>query len=80
MPSTVSVLGCFNNYFVSRVLKDADGEDLPPREVRDENSLRSKLNHTKDGLRSIRFVTRKLLEGKRGGSEYVLAITEDELR
>jgi hypothetical protein len=80
LPGPIPTLEAFNEFFLGKVLQDPSGEDLPPRGARDEISIKGKLYHGKSGIKSMRDVIRKLLEGKHGGVVYVPIITEDELK
>jgi hypothetical protein len=80
LPGPVPTMEAFNEFFLGKVLQDFDGEDLSPRGVRDEISIKGKLYHDNSGIRPIRNVMRKLLEGKHGGMLYVPIITEAELK
>jgi hypothetical protein len=76
----VATMERFNDFFLGKVLRGPGGEDLPPREARDEISMKGKLYHVKSGIKPMRDVIRKLLEGKHDGVMYVPLITEDELK
>lgn len=80
LPGPPAVLRVFNSFFEGRVMKDERGDDLPPRRSREETSLRGKVSKMHSKIWKLRDVTRKLLEGKRGGAVYVPEITEEELR
>jgi hypothetical protein len=75
-----SVMDSFNEFFLGKVLQGADGWEQPPREARDEISIKGKLYHVNSGIKPMRDVMRKLVEGKHGGTLYVPIITEDELK
>ncbi|KAH3957137.1 hypothetical protein HBH51_229150 [Parastagonospora nodorum] len=78
LPGPVPTMEFFNKLFVGKVLQDAEGDDLLPREPRDESSMKSKFQHVNSGFKNMRNVMRKLLEGKKGGVLYVPVITEEE--
>ncbi|CAO2655488.1 Nn.00g042910.m01.CDS01 [Neocucurbitaria sp. VM-36] len=80
IPGPRPTMQAFNSFFEGKVLKDVNGVALPPRLARDETSIRGKIGNKKSVLWKLRDVTRKLLEGKHGGSLYVPVITDDELR
>lgn len=78
LPGPVPTMESFNKFFVGKILQDAGGDDLLPREPRDETSMKSKFQYVKSGFKNMRDVMRKLLEGKKGGVLYVPVITEEE--
>jgi hypothetical protein len=78
LPGPVPAMEFFNKFFVGKVLQDAEGDDLLPREPRDESSMKSKFQHVNSGFKKMRNVMRKLLEGKKGGVLYLPVITEEE--
>lgn len=80
LPGPSAVLVAFNAFFEGRVLKDERGRDLPSRQAREENSMKGKITKTRSKIWLLRDVTRKLLEGKKGGTVFVPAITEEELK
>ena len=80
MPGPVPTMEAFNNYFEGRILETSGGDRLPPRQARDETSLKGKLSNTNSTIWGLRDDTRRLLEGTRGGKLYVPIVTEAELR
>ena len=79
LPGPAAIATAFNAFFEGRVLKDRHGCDLPPREARGEKSIKGKMTKTDTKIWHLRDITRRLLEGNRGGVAYVPEITEDEL-
>jgi hypothetical protein len=75
----VPITEAFNKFFVGKVLLDEDGEEQPPREMREEISIKGKLNNNKSEIYPLRLVIRRLLQSKKGGIQYVPIITEDEM-
>lgn len=74
LPGPSNIMAAFNNFFEGKVI-----EKLPPREARDESSLKGKLNNKRSDVWKMRDVTRKLLEGKGKGEIYVPTVSEAEL-
>ncbi|KAH6632904.1 hypothetical protein C7974DRAFT_391757 [Boeremia exigua] len=80
LPGASAVVKVFNKFFEDRVLKDERGENLPPRQEREEKSMKNKIMKMHTKIWRLRDVTRKLLEGKRDGAVFTPTVTEDELR
>ncbi|KAJ4985192.1 hypothetical protein SVAN01_09328 [Stagonosporopsis vannaccii] len=80
LPGPLAVLMVFNAFFEGRVLKDERGQDLPPRRARKENSMKGKIAKMHSKIWHLRDETRRLLEGKRGGTVYIPDVNEEELR
>ncbi|KAF1911469.1 hypothetical protein BDU57DRAFT_524605 [Ampelomyces quisqualis] len=79
MPTLWMMVDGFNAFFQGQVLQDVDGHDLFPRDARDGVSIKGKLRSFNSGVPRVREVTRKLLEGKKGGEVYMPVIRQDEL-
>ncbi|KAF9699934.1 hypothetical protein EKO04_001707 [Ascochyta lentis] len=79
-PGPAVITPLFNAFFEGRILQDEHGGDLPPREAREELSIKGKIMKINTEIRELRYVTRKLLEGSRGGELYAPNITVEELR
>lgn len=80
VPGPVPLTLAFNAFFEGRVLQDERGMDLPPREAREEASIKAKIVKAQTGIWKLRDITRKLLESKRYEEVYVPGITAEELR
>jgi hypothetical protein len=79
MPGPTPIAEALNDFFEGKVLQDSDGENMAPRAARDEVSLKCKLGHVNSGIKSLRDITRELLEGKKASKIYVPVITDQEL-
>jgi hypothetical protein len=64
IPTLYMIVEAFNEFFVDKILQNANGHDLLPRDARDEVSLHGKIRNAKFGIDAMRKTTRKLREGR----------------
>ncbi|KAF2706303.1 hypothetical protein K504DRAFT_332954, partial [Pleomassaria siparia CBS 279.74] len=82
--TTTDVMHAFNDFFVDRVLKDKNGADLPPRDVREKDAFKAKIGRLAtttrwrvNGLIEINLEYKNL--GRGAPQEYIPAITSSML-
>ena len=62
------------------MVEGEQSQDMQPRAAGEEKSIKGKIMKMHTKIWHLRDVTRKLLEGKRGGLAFAPVITEEELR
>lgn len=64
-PTTFTTYKAFNDFFVARVLRDANGNELPPREQRTTSSFTSRYSRIREGSKYVLRVFDRA-RGRRG--------------
>ncbi|KAJ8119094.1 hypothetical protein OPT61_g60 [Boeremia exigua] len=80
LPGHAAILTSFNTFFEGRIMRDEHGQELPPRQAREEKSMKSKVTKMHTKIWCLRDEARRLLGVRRSEVMYVPEITEGELR